>query len=528
MMEMAEGKEHRGNVEVYTDDARKFQGILTGMAKTDPLFYFNTFLWTYDPRPQRGIANKPFCTYEKQNDYIRWWEMLYRQPDSQAGFVDKPRDMGFSYTTIGLYTWHWLFDDSFNGHLGSRKEDLVEKRGNPDTLMYKADYMIRHLPKWMLPLGFNIDKNHRHMIIDRPDNKNTITGESANPDFGRGGRYSAVTLDEFGFWEWAKSAWESCGQSAHFRLAGTTPPETGKSSHAWKLLSGQAGNVKVFTFDYMDVPWKDDDWIGKSKAGASEMEFKREVMRSYDTSSEDKVYAKEWQLFPRRDRYLAYNPHLPLYTSWDFGYDGTAILWWQKDFERNWNYLIRAYWNKNLDIDFYIPFIKGILSPDHQYQPWEVRIIGEMKEWKYAGHFGDPDVKKRSMVKGVNLRDYLGQHRIAITSHEWTKEHSHYNIRENTKLFMKRLTINPEAADPLEEAMNNARYPRRKDETDSTSTDKKPVHDWTSHLRTSFEYYMVNEPQDSPQFENFYHPAGTEHQREYQEDDLGFSALGSI
>lgn len=369
------------------------------------------------------------------------------------------------------------------------------------------------------------------MIIDRPDNGNTITGESANPDFGRGGRYSMTLLDEFGFWEFAKSAWESCGESSHLRIAGTTPPTTGKSSHAWKLLSGQAGKVSIFTFDFQDVPWKDESWKKLSQSGKSQQEFEREIMRSYDSSSEDKVYQKEWSTFVRRDEYLTYNPHLPLYTSWDFGYDGTGIIWWQKDFTRNWNYVIRAYHNKNLDIDFYIPFIRGTISPDYQYQPWELKMIAEMKEWKYAAHFGDPDVKKRSMVKGVNLRDYLAQHRIAINSHTWTKEHTHYNIRENTKLFFKRVTVNPLTANPLEEAMNNARYPRKRDDSESTSTEKKPVHDWTSHLRTAFEYYMINEPQEAPAYEyGNNHPAGTEYQyrdEQAQADDLGFGSLAS-
>lgn len=531
LMKIAEEREMRGGREVYTDYAIEFQHKITELARLDWGFFFNGFLWTYDPRPERGKANKPFCTYPKQNDYIRWWEMMYKMPEQVSGFVDKPRDMGFSYTTIGLTVWHWWKDESFNAHLGSRKEDLVEKKGDPDTLMYKADYMIGHLPKWMLPPGFDIDENHRHMIINRPDSGNTITGESANPDFGRGGRYSFTMLDEFGFWDYAKSAWESCGESSHFRLAGTTPPETGKSSHAYKLLNGEAGKVSVFAFDYQDVPWKDDNWVIGSKGNKSDQEFDREVMKSYDSSSKDKVYSKEWNLYPRRDKYLKYNPYLPLYVSWDFGYDGTGLIWWQKDFSKNWNYIVRAYHNKDLDIDFYIPFITGILPPDHHYQPWEIKIIGEMKEWRVAGHFGDPDVKKRSMVKGINLRDYLGTHKIAINSHTWTGEHTHYNIRENTKLFMKRITINPETSAPLEEAMNNARYPRQREESESTSTEKKPVHDWTSHLRTALEYYMLNEPHDAPSYENEYHPAGTEHtERDDQSsnDDGGYSSLANL
>ena len=40
-------------------------------------------------------------------------------------------------------------------------------------------------------------------------------------------------------------------------------------------------------------------------------------------------------------------------------------------------------------------------------------------------------------------------------------------------------------------AMQNARYPERNETSQSTGENYKPVHDQTSHFRTSFEY-LVN------------------------------------
>lgn len=531
LMQMCDEKRNTGQ---YTDEALKMQREVVIRAESDRFFFFNVLLWTYDPRPNHYPADKPFCTFPRQDDYLRWLEMMYRKPMNESGFADKSRDVGCSYVSIGWGVHHWLFDESFNMHLGSRKEDLVDKRGDPDCLFFKVEYMLKGLPTWMRPEGFNLDKHRSHMIIKRPDRSSTITGESANHDFGRGGRYSFTFLDEFGFWQWARSAWESCGESSHFRLAVTTPPPSGKTSHAYKLRTGQTGKVHVFTFDYNSVPWKSAEWILHAKSTKSKEEFNREVMRSYDSSSEGKVYAKEWQTIIKRDQFLKYNPALPLFLSWDFGLDGVGMIWWQKDFTKNWNYAIEAYMHDNKPIDFYIPFVTGTIgSSNFEYQPYELEMINRHREWKKPdGHFGDPDVKKRNMETGRSLKDYLAQapRNIYVQTHEWSDlgKNAHFQIRELTKVMFERTTINPVTCESLEDAMINARYPETREESESTSRTKLPVHDYTSHLRTAFEYYMLNEPESEPAYEIGSHPAGTEVVFEEQSptDDLSFGSLG--
>ena len=515
----------------YTEQALQFQGVVTRLAAEDVFYFFNTFLWTYDPRPDHAPADKPFCTFDRQDEYLRWLNRMWETEGNVAGFVDKARDVGFSYVTIGYMVHKWLFKDSFNALIGSRKEDLVEKKGNPDSLMYKADYMLRNMPKWMFPPGFDINNNHRHLIIDRPDNSNTITGESANPDFGRGGRYGMALLDEFGFWQWAKAAWESCGESAHFRLAGTTPPTTGKASHAWKLKTGQAGKVNLFTFDYNSVPWKTAAWLKAAREGKSLEEFEREVMRSYDSSAEGKVYSKEWNTTIKEDKFLEYNPNLPLFVSWDFGYDGTAIIWWQKDFRKNWNYVLESYMDDNKPIGFYLPFVTGLIgTTEFNYSKMEMEMIKRHREWRKAdAHFGDPDVAKRDYQLGRSLKDYLAQapRNIYVQSHKW-KDWNHYQIRELTKVLFSRCTINPFRNEQLVDAMLNARYPEPRENSESARTTKLPVHDYTSHLRTAFEYYTINEPEVPPESSSTDHPAGTESdESEHEGNDLSFRSLHS-
>ena len=40
-------------------------------------------------------------------------------------------------------------------------------------------------------------------------------------------------------------------------------------------------------------------------------------------------------------------------------------------------------------------------------------------------------------------------------------------------------------------AILNAKYPTRKDTSQSTTPFEKPIHDWTSHYRTALEYIVT-------------------------------------
>ena len=50
-------------------------------------------------------------------------------------------------------------------------------------------------------MGYKSVNDRASMIIKHPNGVNAISGESANPNFGRGGRNSCILFDEIGFWE---------------------------------------------------------------------------------------------------------------------------------------------------------------------------------------------------------------------------------------------------------------------------------------------------------------------------------------
>jgi hypothetical protein len=216
----------------------------------DPLYCFNTYFWTYDPRVTP--AHLPFITYDFQNEFILELDDCIR--NGRDLLVDKSRDMGVSWIVVSVFFYFWIQrTPGFNTLLGSRKEDLVDKKGNLDTLLEKARYQLYKLPVWMLPDGFNPSSHDIHMQLYNPQTGNTIQGESTNEHFATGGRYKAVLFDEAAKWgALAEAAWVSAGDSTPARVAVSTP--FGMGTHFARLRHSKT--IKTMTFHWTKHPVK--------------------------------------------------------------------------------------------------------------------------------------------------------------------------------------------------------------------------------------------------------------------------------
>lgn len=452
----------------------------------DFVFWCNTFGTTFDPREEN--RNLPFFLWDKQIEYVRFLEgLLINQED---GLVEKSRDVGMSYVTLTFITYRWLFHD-FNALIGSRVESKVDKSDDPDALFWKIDYILRNVPDWMMPVGFDWNKHRTYMRLSRPDKDNVITGESANPNFGRAGRYNLTLFDEMGFWQYTKSSWESSGSSTTTRLAISTPPETGRASYFYKLR--MSGRVKVFTFHYKDDPRRDEVWEAKQREKQSPEEFERERNISYSGSLEGRVYAVEYSLVPKG--IFPYDSIKPLYVSWDFGLDGVAMQWYQWDIAMDKWYKIDSYFNDNKDIEFYVPFITGEIVSEKalEYTDQDLQKIMLHTGWKGAIHFGDPDVNKRSLLDKKSTKEVLAKHGIHVQSKAWAGR-NHYEMRQKALMFMKKLYVD-ERDEFFSESMLLSSYPERNEASQATSPIQKPIHNIYSHHRSCFEYMADNAPE---------------------------------
>lgn len=241
----------RGLDKKGVDDNHSIKAGLVERSKKDILFFFNTFLWTQDPR--KRPADLPFVTYEYEDTYINW--VVDHIKNGKDCFTEKSRDMGISWCLMGIILWHYLFIDGFKAHLGSKKEDDVDRSGDIRSLFEKLRYMLNELPSWMLPYGFDWKKHSMFMRILNPYNSAAVTGESSNKDFGRAGRYSCCVMDEFAAMEYAEEAWTATGDSTPCRIVCGTPLGTGNKF--WQLRF--KSNMDRFTAHWSLHPEKSKD-----------------------------------------------------------------------------------------------------------------------------------------------------------------------------------------------------------------------------------------------------------------------------
>ena len=193
-------------VEACGRDPSLRQSVWTA-CRRDLLFWVNSFAFTYDPRnlgnPAATGLRKlpkmvPFVTWPYQDDALRllqWCVMT-----GVDGLIEKSRDMGASWISVLVYDWFFLFHEMDTFLMVSRKEDLVDKREDPDCLFWKLDFIHRNMPQWMVP---EISRQKLHMKNEAGGG--TIDGESTTGDVGRGGRRRSILLDEFGAVEESES-----------------------------------------------------------------------------------------------------------------------------------------------------------------------------------------------------------------------------------------------------------------------------------------------------------------------------------
>lgn len=296
------------------------QERLREKCRTDILFWINEYGTTYDPRKRQPHLRFKLFPYQKR--LVKTLvEKIRRGEDI---LIEKSRDMGVSWLVLLVFQWFWLFEPGSDFLLGSRKSDYVDRLGDMSTLMEKLRYNLDRQPRWLLPQGFNNRHHNTLLKLINPQNGNTITGESSNPNFARGGRYKGILFDEFAYWQRDDLAWASAGQSSPCRIAVSTPH--GRANKFAQLRFESP--IGVESIHWRLHPEKNDAWYANEKKRMTEDEIARELDINYHLSARDRVF-REFTHHHKRD--IAWNPHQPVVRSWDFGYHTPAVLFLQID-----------------------------------------------------------------------------------------------------------------------------------------------------------------------------------------------------
>lgn len=213
--------------------------------------FINDFMMTYDPR--KKPSELPFLLYPRQREYIEW---LYdRVINKEDGLVEKSRDTGLTWLCCAFAVCVWLFEEGQTVAFGSRKEDLVDKLGDADSIFEKMRIILRNLPQEFLPSGYNEKRNAGFLKIINPVNGTIIKGESGD-NIGRGGRSTCYFKDEAAFYERPDKIEAALSQNSDVKIDVSTPNGTGNPFYRKR----HGGQIPVFTFHWRDDPRKTQSW----------------------------------------------------------------------------------------------------------------------------------------------------------------------------------------------------------------------------------------------------------------------------
>ncbi len=192
------------------------------MCQEDLLFYINVFCWAHNSKDYLNSPHRPFITWALQDHALLELQAAVGHHDIA---LPKSRQMGATLMCVTVFEHRWHFWPGQTFLMCSRKEELVDKTGSPKALFWKLDYLHKHQPRWILPVGRHLaekDPNRTKMHLQNADNGSVIDGEATVPDLGRGDVLTAIFLDEAAFMEKAAAIAKSTRDATHCRILNST------------------------------------------------------------------------------------------------------------------------------------------------------------------------------------------------------------------------------------------------------------------------------------------------------------------
>lgn len=280
--------------------------VLLASARTyyaaHPTQFIMDWMDTYDPRKSQRKW-MPFVFFKKQAELIEFLESL--DHDQESGLIEKCRDMGATWLICAYSIWRWLFIKNDALGWGSRKESLVDKLGDPDSLFEKMRKLLERLPPIFMPEGFNRARHSTFMKLTNPANGSIIAGESGD-NIGRGGRKSMFVKDESAHYERPEKIEAALGDNTNVQVDVSSVNGLGNVFHRraqgavlWERdKSMPRGFVRKIVMDWRDHPAKTQEWYEQRKAKAiregMQHVFAQEVDRNYSAAVANTIIDSAW------------------------------------------------------------------------------------------------------------------------------------------------------------------------------------------------------------------------------------------
>ena len=271
----------------------------------NPVEFIEHWCVTEDPR-NAGTdlpVRLPFILFKRQREFIEFLHALLKGQES--GLVEKARDVGCTWLGCVFSVWLWLFCPGAAIGWGSRKEELVDRIGDPKAIFPKIRSIIENLPKEFLPVGFAPASHMTYMKVINPENGATIAGEGGK-NIGRGGRTTIYFLDEAAFVEHPEEVDAALGQNTRVEVDISSVSGLGNLFYRRRMagaewIPGQPaikGRVNVFIMDWRDNPLKSQEWYSEGERKAIDEGmlhvWRSEVDRDYASSVLGVIIPAAW------------------------------------------------------------------------------------------------------------------------------------------------------------------------------------------------------------------------------------------
>lgn len=257
--------------------------------RTNPAQFIIDWGMTTDPRNiDYGLpVTIPFLLFPKQEEWIHW--IMERWGNRENGITEKSREMGLSWTAIGLACSLCLFNKEMVIGFGSRKEEYVDSTGDPKALFWKARKFVETLPVEFR--GSWSEKKHApYMRVEFPDTGAVIKGE-AGDNIGRGDRTTLYLVDEAAFLQRPLLIDAALSQTTRCRI--DLSSVNGMANPFAQKRHG--GKIPVFTFHWRDDPRKDEEWYRREcEKIDNPVVVAQELDLNYSASAEGVLIPSEW------------------------------------------------------------------------------------------------------------------------------------------------------------------------------------------------------------------------------------------
>lgn len=257
---------------------------------------------TFDPRKVTGKW-MPFVFFARQSEMVQFLEDC--RTTSRSGLMEKCRDAGATWLSCAYSVWAFLFIDDMAIGWGSRKESLVDKLGDADSIFEKMRLLLSRLPRIFMPKAWRPREHATYMKLINPDNGATISGE-AGDNIGRGGRKSIYFVDEAAHIERPEKIEAALGDNTNVRIdissvngLGNPFHRTREAGYDWYPGHDAPSNATlVFVMDWSHHPAKTQEWYDARKAKAVHQGmqhiFAQEVDRDYSAAISNTIITFEW------------------------------------------------------------------------------------------------------------------------------------------------------------------------------------------------------------------------------------------